>query len=646
MSAPTPLSPTGTVRHLFELERRSASPDLELDVLLAAAVAHDLPKVAVQLARALAKATPNAPAEERDDLALLGLAALIDARQGSTRTPLTVPHLAALYPTLPIARLSRALSAVASPRLAGALGVGAPLHVEGTHLYLGRALRLERDAAQRLSTRLLPRPAPEGLERALAEVLASPAMTPGGGPITLTEEQQAAIRGVFTQPLCLITGGPGTGKTSVVLGLLRTLVRLGASPHELALAAPTGKAAQRMSQALRQGLSGLSQPLAAPDQALLELTPTPLTLHRLLGYSPSQQTFQHHPHHPLPARWVVVDEGSMVGLELFDRLLAALSPEAHLILLGDADQLPSVEAGAVFRDLVQLGRGVSRLTYSHRMRSDDPAGKKILEAAQVIQAGVGPELFTERVPIKTTAQALTDSGVELLLGRDPRRTRDEFLDRWLRQAEAEAPTLDHWSRRTYLYRGGHFRDEDQAALRGLLAHHQKRQILTITRGDATPTGAAALNQAIHRRWLERRDLSPSLRFAPGEVVIALRNDYARGLYNGDVGVVVTVAVDREVAEPMAVFPVEGGFIPHGLYALGDSVELAHALTVHKAQGSEYESVAIFLPEEDLPLLTKELLYTALTRAKRSVVFVGDSELLLTGATRVVERHVGLRERLT
>ncbi|MBK6690115.1 MAG: AAA family ATPase [Deltaproteobacteria bacterium] len=639
-----PLDPAGTVRLTFEKEQGRGGPDPELLILEAAATAHDLPKVAVHVARGLVKAGPTLGAEAQVDVALLALATLIDSRQGSTRTPLNPAHFARLYPSLPSGRITRALEWAQGPDTAGVIGINAPLCLEAGFLYLGRARRLEERAAQRLRARLGPLPAPAGVEGALAEIVAHPQHA-GGRPLVLSSEQQQAIGATFGQGLSLITGGPGTGKTSVVLGLLRTLVRLGVAPNELAISAPTGKAAQRLTQALTRGLSTLTPPLSTADQALQALLPQPQTLHRLLGYSPSQRRFLRHPQNPLPERFVIVDESSMIGLELMEQLLSALAPGTRLILLGDAEQLPSVEAGAVFRDLVELGIGVTRLTESYRMRADDAEGQKVLQAAQAIQAGVGPELYEGRVVLRRTPKDLALSGVELLHGTDPRRTRDQFLELWLRQANLQTPRLEHLSRRPYLFRGGRFRPEDEDALTALLDHHQKQQILTITRGDNTPTGAGAINQGLHRRWLERMALSPGLRFAPGEPVIALSNDYQRGLYNGDLGVVVTVAVDREAAEPMAVFPVAGGFIPHALYALGDEVELAHALTVHKAQGSEYERIALFLPEQDLPLLTREILYTALTRAKKAATFVGDPDLLLLGASRVIRREVGLKERL-
>lgn len=639
-----PLDPAGTVRLTFERERGRGAPDPELSILEATAAAHDLPKIAVHVARGLVKAGPHLNAEAQADLALLALATLIDSRQGSTRTPLSPAHFARLYPSLPPARIARALAWIRGPETAGVIGDNAPLCLEAGFLYLGRARRLEVLAAERLRVRLGPLSAPAGVAEAVAEIVAHPQHT-RGGPLVLSAEQLRAISATFEQGLSLITGGPGTGKTSVVLGLLRTLVRLGVAPNELAISAPTGKAAQRLTQALTQGLSTLVAPLSAPDQALQALLPKPQTLHRLLGYSPSQRRFLRHPQNPLAERFVIVDESSMVGLELMEQLLSALAPGSRLILLGDAEQLPSVEAGAVFRDLVELGLGVTRLTESYRMRADDAEGQKVLRAAQAIQAGAGPELYRERVALRRTPKDLALSGVELLHGTDPRRTRDAFLELWLKQANLQTPRLEHLSRRAYLFRGGRFRPEDEEALTALLEHHQRQQILTITRGDHPPTGAGAINQALHRRWLERMALPPGLRFAPGEPVIALSNDYQRGLYNGDLGVVVTVAVDREAAEPMAVFPVAGGFIPHALYALGEEVELAHALTVHKAQGSEYERIALFLPEQDLPLLTREILYTALTRAKKAATFVGDPDLLLLGAGRVIAREVGLKERL-
>src|SRR5581483_10257455 len=195
------------------------------------------------------------------------------------------------------------------------------------------------------------------LGRVLREVLAeAPLPLPDGRPLRLDREQQWALGAALSRPLTVISGGPGTGKTSLVLTLLRCLVRLGHAPERIALAAPTGRAAQRLGDALRAGLSRL--PAAdAPDARLSAVSAG--TLHQLLGYRPSRNLFTRHPENPVPADVVVVDEVSMVGLVLMAQLLQALAPGTRLVLLGDKDQLPSVDAGAVLASLVPDGHSAA-----------------------------------------------------------------------------------------------------------------------------------------------------------------------------------------------------------------------------------------------------------------------------------------------
>ena len=169
------------------------------------------------------------------------------------------------------------------------------------------------------------------------------------GPPPLTAEQKKAVREALASPLALVTGGPGTGKTTIVVSLLRALAWAGVPMTAVAIAAPTGKAAQRLQESLGGGLALAARDMA--DAALVRIAPSPQTIHRLLGWSPTAGRFARHENDRLPHRTVIVDEASMVDLYLMDRLLRALAPDARLVLLGDADQLPSVEAGAVFRDL-------------------------------------------------------------------------------------------------------------------------------------------------------------------------------------------------------------------------------------------------------------------------------------------------------
>jgi exodeoxyribonuclease V alpha subunit len=487
--------------------------------------------------------------------------------------------------------------------------------------------------------------------RALTRAVAAVA----GGPPPLTTEQQRAVRAALTSSFALITGGPGTGKTATAVALLRAIAWIGTPMAQVAIAAPTGKAAQRLADAI--GL-GLSRSADLADAALSTVAPAPQTLHRLLGWSPSRGRFARHENDPLPYRFVVVDEVSMIDLAMMDRLIRALRPDARLVLLGDADQLPSIEAGAVFRDLC-AGLGAASLSVNMRV-ANDPNARRITEAAQAINAGTADRRFSDAVTVRRSVDELTFEGVEHL-GREWSEVGDALLDRWWRVRIAADPVLVRASTRTYRLRQGEFAEDDQRVLQELFDHHARHRILCATRVRSFGASADSLNDRLLARLRGETEAGRAGRRArelcPGTPVSVQRNDYERGLYNGDQGIVVRVAADgldraQGIAEPgdspdgepMAVFPRNGRFEVFPLDVLGDLAP-AFAMTVHKAQGSEFDHVAVLLPDEDMPLLTRELLYTAVTRAKRSVLLVGPPDLVGRAVSRTVERFSGVASRL-
>ncbi len=279
-----------------------------------------------------------------------------------------------------------------------------PLIVEGDYLYHQRLLDQENRVAESLRRRLAASPRaidPSKIETAIQDVLEHPAVI-GERPVQLSAEQQQAIRTAIGRSLTAISGGPGTGKTSVVVSILRVLARLGVAMESVALAAPTGKAANRMEAVHPKRLVAIPN-RGETDGEILQHLPEAKTLHRLLGYSSRMGGFRHHENNPLAYEVVIVDEASMIDLDLMDRLLRATPKESRLILLGDADQLPSVDAGAVFRDLLQAKEGTPPddprrdtsvvLTESYRMDPTDTDGRAILMVAAHINAGRAKALF-------------------------------------------------------------------------------------------------------------------------------------------------------------------------------------------------------------------------------------------------------------
>ena len=434
--------------------------------------------------------------------------------------------------------------------------------------------------------------------------------------------------------------------------------------ESIALASPTGKAADKMRQSIESHLHAITNPGKA-DSRLAGACPPSSTLHRLLGYSPGQDRFWHNEHNLLAEQLIIVDESSMIDLAMMDRLLRAMRPEARLILLGDADQLPSIDAGAVLRDLCQAGltneRGrVGKLKKSYRAREEDSSGKRILAVAAAINKGSSPEtsggdgsVDYEAMAVRNQISELRFAGVEHLLPGDEAQ-RLAFYAKWRDRLRESLPGLDERLSKVYISGPSGFDAETIDALRIILAHYERFRILCVTRVTAGGTGSTAVNDWFHRQWLDdlhrKGESIVNANFLVGEPVLVTRNNYNLRLYNGDSGLVLRVATAGETrhrsAEPMAVFPRGGGFVAFPLEALRGRLDLAWATTVHKAQGSEYEDVAIILPEVHLRPLTRELLYTAVTRAKNSVVIIGPEEVLASGITRSMDRASGLTDALT
>jgi exodeoxyribonuclease V alpha subunit len=518
----------------------------------------------------------------------------------------------------------------------GRAGERTPLVIEGEWLYAERMRVLEERFCARV--RAVRARSTSHDSKVIGRVLRAVA----DGPPPLTDEQKRAVRKALTSPLALVTGGPGTGKTTIVVALLRALAWTGINMEAIAIAAPTGKAAQRLQEAIAGGLASAARDMA--EATLSAIAPEPQTLHRLLGWSPSSGRFARHENDRLPHRVVIVDEASMIDLAAMDRLLRALREDARLVLLGDADQLPSVEAGAVFRDLC-AALGAERLSVNLRVARDASA-RRIVDAAQAVNAGQMDARFAEAVTTRRAVDQLTFQGVEHLAAPWA-EVGDALLDRWWRVRIASLDDFAGRLARTFRMRDGELEADDEAELRVLFEHYGRARLLCATRVRGFATGAEAINDALlarlrggarPRRWR-------AVELAPGTPVLFERNDYERRLFNGDQGLVVRVDPgDAAGARPTAVFPRRGRFVAFPVDALPDLVP-AFAMTVHKAQGSEFDHVALVLPESDMPLLTRELLYTAMTRARRSVAVVGETDLLARAVSRTVERHSGVAERL-
>jgi exodeoxyribonuclease V alpha subunit len=638
------------------------------------------------LAWELARWQPELKLADRQVLILIILLALVQTRLGSTRLALrgepgrvfrldlTSRLLAGVKPISGCDRLEPARAAHLMESLIdsgsadvviGHAGSFKPLIIAGSYLYLQKILQLEDQFVEVIRRRLSATVqdwSDEQINRALCEVLSRP-VNHNTGSIVLESEQREAVRVAVRNPMTIISGGPGTGKTTIIISLLRVLRRLGVTCEEIALAAPTGKAANRMGEAIRSGREGIADPAEA-DLDLANLS-EPQTLHRLLGFSPRSGRFLHHENNRISERIIIVDEGSMVDLTLMERLVRSLREDSRFILLGDARQLPSVEAGAVLRDLLDLGNrsvGASAalrcipLTVSHRMRHEDDDGRNIFTIAQAIDQGLIPELATTRtrdelITERSSVRDIAFRGVEFIESSGGPRVLDEFLSRWHREILGVLPDFDQLVGRDYSIDRGSFASDDQGHLQRLFVHWGRSRILCITRVLAT--GADQINQALHQHaiaaFLSRSSTAGSAlrrnsELIPGEPVMMLVNDYERKIFNGDQGLVMNVSEQGRLTM-MAVFPQSHGLAAFPAESLRPHLQHSYAMTVHKAQGSEFDRIAIILPDRDLPINTREILYTALTRSRTSAILVGRRDILESCVARKISRESGIVDKL-
>jgi len=467
-------------------------------------------------------------------------------------------------------------------------------------VWAGGALYLDRywDYQRRLANAVLARvdgPAPavdeSWLRQALDRLFA---------PDPRTELQRRAAELAVRGRLTLVVGGPGTGKTAVVVKLLALLAEQARAGGEAAprtvLVAPTGKAAARLSESIRDNAARWLTAEQAEG-----LTTEAATLHRCLGLRPGDPTPRHGADTPLAADVVIVDEASMVDLPLMTKLFEAVPPQARLVLLGDPDQLVSVELGSVLGDLCQVSTGPlaeSRVRLEHTWRYPPESGIGAL--AEAIRQG----------DVDAALGALEVRG-DLTWVQEPPTPgdlRDALLEGYRAVLEAPEPAAALHALRGF---------------RVLCAHRQ---------GRLGVSGA----QAVAQHAFEEAGLVPPLPQYRGLPVMVTRNDQRLGVYNGDVGV---LHPDPAADGALRLWLEQqgGGLRAVGL-ALVPGHEAVYATTVHKSQGSEYDHVYVLLPDQPSPLLTRELLYTAVTRARRHVTLVGRPELV-AGAVRTVTRRM-------
>ncbi len=519
-----------------------------------------------------------------------------------------------------------------------------PLVLNAHRLYLYRSWDhtcfVARDLTRRMARQF---PVPGDLSCRLARLFASlKSLEEASGRAIHWQSLAAGVaaRNAFT----VISGGPGTGKTTTVvqiLALLQSLALEGGASLKVRLAAPTGKAAARLTESMGAALNRL------PEDIKSHMPREVTTLHRLLGSRPDSRHFVHHGQNPLHVDLLVVDEASMVDLEMMAALLDALPPEARLILLGDKDQLASVEAGAVLGDLCrdadpprydQAYIAWAEAATGYCLKPFQGTPGPLQEHVVVLQKS---HRFGEKSGIGALARAVNagnaDKSVDLLRG-DLTDIKGMGLDsledgafqhlvldggyRVYLKAVAASPhnATSSLNAALPLKKETLAVADETTWLRRVLELFGQFQLLAVVRKG--PFGVESLNRAVASILARAGLIAGTDGWYPGRPVMVTRNDYSLGLMNGDVGIYLPVwDVSLEKIIHRVVFPLVDGTLKKVLPSRLNNVETVYVMTVHKSQGSEFDHTVLVLPDTQSPVLTRELLYTGITRARTRFTLV-------------------------
>ncbi|MFP1572002.1 exodeoxyribonuclease V subunit alpha [Enterobacter kobei] len=508
-----------------------------------------------------------------------------------------------------------------------ATDTGTPLILTGERLYLNRLWRNELTVARFFSETNAPLPCDEAQLRQVLDTLFT--------SDDATDWQKVAAAVALTRRISVISGGPGTGKTTTVAKLLAALIQLsGEQKCRIRLAAPTGKAAAR----LMESLGGALQKLPLTGEQLALLPNEASTLHRLLGAQPGSQRLRYHAGNPLHLDVLVVDEASMIDLTMMSRLIDALPPHARVIFLGDRDQLASVEAGAVLGDIctyASLGYTAERAEELARLTGCSLAAE---------QHSIAGALRDSLCLLQKSYRFGSDSGIGQLasaVNRGDRHTTCAVFDgtftdiekKSLQSGEEYQAMLDD-----ALLGYQHFLTgvQQQRPPEQVIAAFGEYQLLCALREG--PFGVSGLNDRLEQLLAQKRKINRTLhsRWYEGRPVMISRNDSALGLFNGDIG----IALDR--GQGLRVwFQMPDGSVKSFQPSRLPEHETAWAMTVHKSQGSEFNHAALILPTQLSPVVTRELIYTAITRARQRLSLYTDERVLMQAIATRTERRSGL-----
>ncbi|MFH1214994.1 MAG: exodeoxyribonuclease V subunit alpha [Pseudomonadota bacterium] len=555
------------------------------------------------------------------------LYALVSANTGEGHTCLDHNAIAELpFYRDYVRELSPLISEIPESPAIGGPGDYLPLIREGSRLYLHRYYQYEATIVRQLEARMVrlkEAPDPEELQHAMSSY--------GYFPEKCDKEidwQRVAAAMAALNNFTVISGGPGTGKTTTVAKILSVLIRMGlVAPHKIAIAAPTGKAAVRLQEAIRKAKKNLDCD-GIPDKTS--------TIHRLLGVIPGRPGFRHNRENLLAVDLVIVDEVSMIDVALMARLLEAVPLRAKLVLLGDKDQLASVNPGSVFGDLCG----------AEEIDGFSPETAGLLERATgfTLSSGNVPSIQDHIVGLRESYRYSADSSLGAIARQINAGQGEEALKVFKKQGAIDAACFplaeiaEELGKLTGRYYCPYLRETELEKIFG--AFNGFRIFSAVRQG---PYGIDSINSHVEALLGQQGLIDPSGNpFYHGRPVIVVRNDYSVRLFNGDTGIILH---DPDENKLMAFFlGADGGFRKFPPSRLPEH-ETAFALTVHKAQGSEYDHVAFVLPPGDVPVATRELVYTAITRARKSVTVFAEETSFNEAVARRARRMSGLQEML-
>lgn len=494
-----------------------------------------------------------------------------------------------------------------NPNVFGEPGVYKPvINLDNRYLYLQKQHEMESRFLKAITRHLVQDHSPASQPDAILSLLNAQ-----GGSFQLNPAQQQAVRLALSHSLAIISGGPGTGKTTTIVSIIRALLLASAQPLNIVLAAPTGRAANRIMESITASLT--SQNL---DPALRSRFPQSAhTLHKLLGISRFTQGLPtYHAGNPIPLDVLIVDEASMIDLKLMTWTLEALPPDCQLILVGDKDQLPSVDTGALLTDMIageqhQLRGRVVQLQGSQR---SNPA---IINLAAAVNTG-HPDSFLAQLAAPSVQIRYYSSAPEAV----------RFISRQYPVAQ-----IQQQASFSVLFQPLVLQESESVQrILEVMAYFERFAVLCPTRHG--PMGVSAINETCCRQ-------AGGAMFFAGQPIMITRNDYDLELFNGDRGVLIGWADGLR-----AVFRTSHGLVSYALSQL-KSFSTAYAQTIHKSQGSEFDEVLILMPESIQRMVSREILYTAITRARHTVHLSGSFDTFRQAITTKITRFSGIRDFL-